>query len=109
MKRLYLSDVTEEQKQLVVSLYTRGVPNKKIMEYAEVTDKILYHILREQGVPTKTELYKQEQEKQKQEEQKQEELSQEDTQETNSPSDNEIAEKLDKIIEVLQELLEMLR
>ena len=107
MKRLYLSDVTEEQKQLVVSLYTRGVPNKQIIEIAQVTDKILYHILREQNIPTKAELYRQKREELKQEELKQEETEQETTQ--INPTDKEIAEKLDKIIEVLQELLEMLR
>lgn len=53
MKQL-LSNVTEEQKTLVASLYKRNIKNSEIISIAGVSEKNIYNILRERDIPLKT-------------------------------------------------------
>ncbi|WP_167957935.1 hypothetical protein [Anaerosporobacter faecicola] len=92
MKTTNFSNLSEQDKDLVVGLYQRGVKNKDIIGITKVSEKCIYAILKEKGIKKKTELQKEAMETNN--------TNKEDTQE-----DTElyaISKKLDIIIDMLR-------
>lgn len=58
MKTTNLSKLSEQDKDLVVGLYQRGVKNRDIIGIAKVSEKCIYAILKEKGIKKKTESQK---------------------------------------------------